>query len=501
MPKFDSYLIDSAVTGAEIFLIKDTDGSQKNLSLDQISTYVNVSGNNLGAINQDITSITREINLTNSSSGLSFLNEGSLVFAYGGSGDLGIRINGIGALGSVGTAIVLTSSLTFPELDTGVTAANLRTGQVFTDGGELYFSNGTSWVSLLSGGGGTATGTAFTPAGNIAASNVQLALEELDTEKGGLAGTNSWAGANSFTTKTSFQFTTQFAARTTNAGEAGWSSLWLDNSYRWAFENGDNTGIYGRLSFSALTASKSLIFTDTDITWDGNSLIGGDVTASAVYAIDNVILRSDGTGKGTQASGISIDDLNDMTGVGSISLSGTVDGRDVAADGSVIDKAVVSDVTGITGADAVTNIVSLTQAEYDAIGSPDASTFYLITDAVEYEYIQVACSDLTTDLVAGTTKAYFRLPYAATLSEVSASVLTAPTGSAITVDVNENGTSVLSTKLTIDATEKTSITAATPAVISDSVLALDSEITFDIDVIGSTIAGAGLIVTLKVIKS
>jgi hypothetical protein len=34
--------------------------------------------------------------------------------------------------------------------------------------------------------------------------------------------------------------------------------------------------------------------------------------------------------------------------------------------------------TGITGADAVTNIVSLTQAEYDAI-TPDASTLYVIT--------------------------------------------------------------------------------------------------------------------------
>lgn len=43
-------------------------------------------------------------------------------------------------------------------------------------------------------------------------------------------------------------------------------------------------------------------------------------------------------------------------------------------------NAVDSDVTGITGADAIANIVSLTQAEYDAIGTPDASTFYIITD-------------------------------------------------------------------------------------------------------------------------
>lgn len=36
-----------------------------------------------------------------------------------------------------------------------------------------------------------------------------------------------------------------------------------------------------------------------------------------------------------------------------------------------------SDNTGITGADRVTNIVSLTQAEYDAL-TPDASTLYVI---------------------------------------------------------------------------------------------------------------------------
>jgi hypothetical protein len=40
---------------------------------------------------------------------------------------------------------------------------------------------------------------------------------------------------------------------------------------------------------------------------------------------------------------------------------------------------VLSDPTGITGADAVTNIISLTQAEYDAIATPSATTLYVIT--------------------------------------------------------------------------------------------------------------------------
>lgn len=118
------------------------------------------------------------------------------------------------------------------------------------------------------------------------------------------------------------------------------------------------------------------------------------------------------------------------------------------------------------------------------------------TGLYAYETIVIACSDETTALTTGTAKVTFRMPFAMTLTAVRASVTTAPTGSALTVDINEGGTTILSTKLTIDATEKTSTTAATAAVISDASLADDAEMTIDIDAVGSTIAGAGLKVTL-----
>jgi hypothetical protein len=114
------------------------------------------------------------------------------------------------------------------------------------------------------------------------------------------------------------------------------------------------------------------------------------------------------------------------------------------------------------------------------------------TTLVSEVSIGAACSDETTALTTGTAKVTFRMPYAMTLQAVRASVTTAPTGSTLVVDVNEGGTSILSTKLSIDATEKTSTTAATAAVISDSALADDAEITVDVDQIGATIAGAGL---------
>ena len=127
--------------------------------------------------------------------------------------------------------------------------------------------------------------------------------------------------------------------------------------------------------------------------------------------------------------------------------------------------------------------------------STAASTYGTIAQA-KAEYLVCAASDETTALTAGTSKITFRMPYAFTLTAVRASLTTAQTsGSIFTVDINDGGTTILSTKLTIDNTEKTSTTAATAAVISDTALADDTEITIDIDQIGDGTA-KGLKITL-----
>lgn len=110
-------------------------------------------------------------------------------------------------------------------------------------------------------------------------------------------------------------------------------------------------------------------------------------------------------------------------------------------------------------------------------------------------HFMVAVSDESTDLTTGTSKLTFRMPYKMNLTGIRASVNTAPVGSTIIVDVNESGSTILSTKLSIDASEKTSTTATSAAVISDSTLADDAEITIDIDQVGSTTAGKGLKIT------
>ena len=147
---------------------------------------------------------------------------------------------------------------------------------------------------------------------------------------------------------------------------------------------------------------------------------------------------------------------------------------------------------------ALTAVSSLAGADVFPVVQSAATKKADINDVLNLvpTYIAIAVSDETTVLSTGTAKATFRMPYAMTVTEVRASLTTAGTGAAlVTVDINE-GTTILSTKITIDATEKTSTTAATAPVISDSSLADDAEITIDIDQVDTDNVAAGLKVYL-----
>jgi hypothetical protein len=111
------------------------------------------------------------------------------------------------------------------------------------------------------------------------------------------------------------------------------------------------------------------------------------------------------------------------------------------------------------------------------------------------ESLTVALSDETTSITTGVAKITLRAPYAWTLTRIPRASLSSASVSGIpTVDINVNGNSILSTKLTIDENEKTSTTAATAAALSSTSIADDAEITMDVDVAGS--AAKGLKVTL-----
>lgn len=99
--------------------------------------------------------------------------------------------------------------------------------------------------------------------------------------------------------------------------------------------------------------------------------------------------------------------------------------------------------------------------------------------------LPIACSGEAGALGPGSAKVTFRMPFAMTSVTVKASLTIAQSsGSVFTVDINENGTSILSTKLTIDNSDTTSATASVPVVVSNPNLASDAEITIDIDQVG-----------------
>lgn len=97
----------------------------------------------------------------------------------------------------------------------------------------------------------------------------------------------------------------------------------------------------------------------------------------------------------------------------------------------------------------------------------------------------------------GSGRSTFRLPFTFEILEARASVKSAPEGSSILVDINQNGSSIFSDQLEIPGGSKTSQDALVLPTFSTSTLADDSEISIDVDQVGSTSPGSGLKVYLS----
>jgi hypothetical protein len=140
------------------------------------------------------------------------------------------------------------------------------------------------------------------------------------------------------------------------------------------------------------------------------------------------------------------------------------------ANSGVVGSSGPSGSTGPTGATGATGATGLT------------STVFTI-----------ALSDEVSSLTTGTAKTRFRAPWPMSITQIPrSSVATASTSGLVIVDIKSNGTSILgANKLLIDATEKTSVTAAVPTTLTSANVSIadDSEITFDITSAGTAAAG------------
>ena len=109
----------------------------------------------------------------------------------------------------------------------------------------------------------------------------------------------------------------------------------------------------------------------------------------------------------------------------------------------------------------------------------------------------VAISGETTALTVASALTTFRMPFDFQLSDIKASLTTAGgTSGTTTLDINADGSTILSTKLTIDYGDLTSVGATTKYVLSTNTLSANSKITVDCDAITGSGAEAGGKITL-----
>lgn len=135
---------------------------------------------------------------------------------------------------------------------------------------------------------------------------------------------------------------------------------------------GATTGIISKTGTGA-SARRTITGTTDEITVTNGDGVAGNPTLALAAAVTASLALAD---TATQPGDLGTAATTAATDYATAAQGALADTALQAAD---VTNMVESDPTGVSGADAITNIMSLTQAEYDAIGTPNASTLYVIT--------------------------------------------------------------------------------------------------------------------------
>lgn len=300
-----------------------------------------------------------------------------------------------------------------------------------------------------------AAATDATTKANAAQAAAIAAASSDSATKAGLAADNDFTGNNSFT---------NYSRNPTTSLATGTQTAAIGKHYV--------TTLTSNLTISALSGT---LAADAKVVFELRGCNG-----TAVF---------DFTGFGTAKR-------NGATNATSTSLTPTAGNHtvaflyDLASTTWYYSDTVASPVNLAGGATSVTGVLPAANVDTALMRTADVDTVAELVSVLQVpvEFL-VAIGDETTALTTGTAKVTFRSPYVLTLSEIRTSLTTASSSGLPTINIKENGTTIFSTKPTIDASEKTSTTAATAAVLSDTSIADDSEITVDVDVAGTGAAG------------
>lgn len=276
-------------------------------------------------------------------------------------------------------------------------------------------------------------------------------------------------------------------------------------------------GFEGNYKFADVTGADATRIILTDATSAGGDLTG--TYPSPTVAANAVALTTDTTGNYMSdiaaGTGIATTHTPAEGSTGTIALSYTDKGADPAmnadeceftgdatTNGEIVcegdtsnafeTRIVVTDPTAdramtIPNADSVA-IQPLTCSSGQVVTA--VSSLGVVTCANPVDSFCVAASDETTAITTGTAKVTFRMPYAFTLTNIRGSLNTVSSSGSPIIDVNEAGTTLMTTnKVLIDVSEKTSVTAVTAVTLTDTSLADDAEMSIDVDTAGTGAKG------------
>ncbi len=149
----------------------------------------------------------------------------------------------------------------------------------------------------------------------------------------------------------------------------------------------------------------------------------------------------------------------------------------------------------VTIAGTVVDVPKAAGAQVVVVGRwRDASTFSLESSGVQKESLVIpASSDLTTVITTGAAKYRFPMPFDFIPTETLGDLVTSSSSGLPTFDINDDGVSIYSTRPSFDVSETTLATAATPSVISSTLIAKGSIVTVDCDTAGTGAVGPTLV--------
>jgi hypothetical protein len=286
-------------------------------------------------------------------------------------------------------------------------------------------------------------------------------------------------------------------------GGAAAGSEFIDNVFR-VQAVADNTKEIA-LDASAITTAttRTISMADKDIDLADIGLLRPQIAVGADNT-DNVV-----------AVGVIAAGSVDLTGGGSGSVDSiTVDGVEIMSGSEAFDTDLATTAAAVAAnINAYSSVPNYYGAIVDSSGTKiDIYADYVGTGPNGYAVVSTATTITTADVAVGTEVAgvdpatRFRLTDGQTFSEVRAALDIPAMGATlfevdICVGIDTSGAvpvpnSILSTNITVDAGSRTSVGAATAAVISDASHLDDEEVTVDVVAVGNTRAGGGLKIAL-----